>query len=98
MTNAGDIVREAAALVDGDRQNSHGDKRQNHDCIAAVWNGILEARRISGRPDMLDAHDVANLMEGLKIARRYTGAFNPDDYVDAAGYAGVAYECGSGGS
>jgi hypothetical protein len=32
------------------------------------------------------------MMEALKIARRYSGAFNPDDYLDGAGYAGVAYE------
>jgi hypothetical protein len=30
------------------------------------------------------------MMEGMKIARRYHGAFNIDDYVDSAGYAAVA--------
>ncbi len=40
----------------------------------------------------LDAHDVANLMEGMKIARRYSGSFNVDDYIDGAGYAAVAGE------
>jgi hypothetical protein len=92
--NAAGICQRAMELVDGDRATTHGDKRQNHECIAAIWNGILEARRIAGRPPTLDAHDVANLMEGMKIARRYTGTFNEDDYVDGAGYAAVAYECG----
>lgn len=87
------VAMKAAELVSGERQRTHGDKRANHACIAAVWNGILEARQISGRHDPLDAHDVANLMEGLKIARRYTGSFNPDDYIDGAGYAAVAIEC-----
>jgi hypothetical protein len=32
------------------------------------------------------------MMECLKIARRYTGDFNPDDYVDGAGYSAVAGE------
>ena len=33
------------------------------------------------------------MMELLKIARRKLGVFNPDDYVDGAGYAAVAFEC-----
>ncbi len=90
---AKDVALKAAELVGGDRAITHGDKRANHACVAAMWNGLLEARRIAGRSDALDAHDVANLMEALKIARRYTGAFNPDDYVDGAGYAAVAIEC-----
>lgn len=93
---AGEICTKAAVLVDQAREDQHGDKVQNHACIAAVWNGILRARRIAGRkPTKLDAEDVANLMEGLKIARRYTGAFNLDDYVDGAGYAAVAGEIAS---
>jgi hypothetical protein len=33
------------------------------------------------------------MMELLKIARRKLGVLNPDDYVDGAGYAAVAFEC-----
>ena len=40
-----------------------------------------------------ETSDVANLMELLKVARRKLGSFNPDDYVDGAGYSGVSYEC-----
>jgi len=90
---AAEVLAQAATHVSGDRAVSHGDKRINHACIAAVWNGILHARLIAGNNQELTAHDVANLMEGLKIARRYTGTFNPDDYVDGAGYAAVACEC-----
>ena len=88
------ICTRAATLVGGDRAATHGDKRRNHAAIAAMWNGFLDARRIVGRADDLDAHDVANMMELLKVARRYTGGFNADDYIDGAGYAAVAYECG----
>jgi hypothetical protein len=31
-------------------------------------------------------------MELFKIARRHSGSYNADDYVDAAGYAGCAGE------
>jgi hypothetical protein len=89
--NAGEIAAKAASLVGGDRAQTHGDKVQNHANIAAVWNGILFA---AGKPTVkpLDALDVANLMEGLKIARRYSGSFNVDDYVDGCGYSACAGE------
>lgn len=86
-----EILNHALALVGGNRAAEHGEKLANHKKIAAVWNGILIAADAApARP--LDAHDIANLMEGLKIARRYAGRFNPDDYVDGAGYAACAGE------
>lgn len=88
---AEEIATQAARLVGGDRARQHGDKTENHEKIAAVWNGILFAAGKSPRAP-LDAHDVATLMEGMKIARRYTGCFNSDDYIDGAGYAAVAGE------
>jgi len=88
---ATDIAAKAAELIGGEREHVHGDKYTNHTRIAAVWNGILAAAdKAPATP--LDAHDVANMMEGLKIARRYTGRFNIDDYIDGAGYAACAGE------
>lgn len=95
---AASICHQAGDLVGGDRGTLHGDKTTNHQNIAAAWNAILQAKaRRAGWPvhDVfvtLDAHDVANMMEALKVMRRYSGAYNPDDYVDGAGYAGVAGE------
>lgn len=88
---AKDIALRAAELVSVDRNISHGDCLDNHERIAAVWNGILDA---AGKSPIhpLDAHDVANLMEGLKIARRYSGNFSFDDYVDSCGYSALAGE------
>lgn len=91
MNTAVEVATKAAELVSGDRAINHGAKLANHQKIADVWNGILIAA--DKRPlTPLDAHDVANLMEGLKIARRYCGAFNLDDYVDGCGYAACAAE------
>lgn len=88
---ASEIAAKASDLVGGDRAVQHGDKADNFSKIAAIWNGALEAAGIViSRP--LDAHDVCNLMEAMKIARRYTGSFNVDDYVDGAGYAACAGE------
>lgn len=92
MTNAAKgVLMDAAEIVGGERAAQHGPKLDNHNKIAAVWNGILQASGKAGVTP-LNAHDVANMMEGLKIARRYTGDFNRDDYVDGAGYAACAYE------
>jgi hypothetical protein len=85
---AAEITTAATNLVGGDRARTHGDKTENHQVIARFWNAWLDSRP-SGS---LDAHDVANMMELLKVARRLRGAFNIDDYVDGAGYAAVAGE------
>jgi hypothetical protein len=91
MKTAKEVCACAADLVGGDRAAQHGDKIENFTRIATIWNGTLDAMGIE-TSRLLDAHDVAGLMEAMKIARRYSGSFNPDDYVDGAGYAGVAYE------
>ena len=86
---AGEIAAKAADLVGGDRAKTHGDFYQNCQNIAHVWNGILSA---AGKhpPVALDGHDVATMFEGAKMARRYSGSYNVDDYIDAAGYADIA--------
>lgn len=88
---ASEITKAAMDLVGGDRARTHGDKTENHEVIARFWNAWLNSRP-SGP---LDAHDVANMMELLKVARRLRGSFNIDDYVDGAGYAAVAGEIGA---
>jgi hypothetical protein len=92
-TKAADIAERAADLVSGDRAKAYGDVTEGLQRIASIWNGILAAAgKLPGTP--LTPHDVANLMEGLKIARRYTGPYNEDHYVDGAGWAAVAGEAG----
>ncbi len=83
------LLKEAATLVIDDRSKQHGDVIENHRHIAELWNGYLH--------ESLTRHitpaDAANMMELLKVARRKTGQFNADDFIDAAGYAAVAHEC-----
>jgi len=97
---AADICATAAQLVGGDRQVTHGDKTINSQNTADAWNALLRAKlRRAGITDLgvlnyalLDALDVANMLELFKIARRYSGSHNLDDYIDGAGYAGCAGE------
>lgn len=91
---AGAIAEKAATLVSGDRKAAYGDVVRGLEKIAAMWNGTLAAAAVTvSRP--LTAHDVANMMEALKIARRYTGPHRIDNYIDGAGWAAVAGEASS---
>lgn len=82
--SASGLLRTAAALVDGDRAKTHGDKIGNHENISRLWGAFLG---ITIRPQ-----DVALMMVLLKVARTKSGTHNLDDYVDMAAYAGVAAE------
>lgn len=81
---ATDIVGVALELVGGDRATQNGDKVDNHQNIAALWSAFLGVQ--------IAADQVALMMVLLKVARTKTGRLNRDDYVDMAGYAGVAGE------
>ena len=87
---ADEICRTAAELVSGDRAATHGDKRKNHEHIAAFWTTYLTQVGVMPLHFRLQGVDVTNMMELLKIARRLAGQHNDDDYIDAAGYAGIA--------
>ena len=93
---AHDLCSEAARLVGGLRKTQHGDKLTNFACVADLWNGYWRAKcRTEPNQPIVTPFtplDVANMMELLKVARRFTGTFNADDYIDAAGYAGCAGE------
>ena len=89
--DASEILNYAAKIVAGDRAAQHGPKERNHKNIARMWNAYLAQRGITGE---LTALDAAIMMVLLKVARLGAGAgiYNHDNYVDMAGYAGVAGE------
>lgn len=82
----------AGKLVQGDRRETHGDFKENFEAIAGLWDAYLMGREYScANPNnMLTKKDVAQMMVLLKIARTMNGRLNPDDYVDAIGYAMIA--------
>lgn len=90
---AGCIASQAAELVSGDRDRQHGQKRDNFERIATLWNGYLQIRRDPAAP--LDPVDVGHLMVLMKLARTQSGSMNVDDYIDAAGYAACSGEIAS---
>lgn len=90
---AHEIAQEAAELLTGDRQRTHGEKRVNHENIGALWSAYLSRRLDRDAP--LTGADVARMMVLLKIARTLAGVHNDDDMVDAVGYAAIAGELGA---
>jgi hypothetical protein len=81
---AKDVCHRAGNLIGGERARQHGDALAAHTNVAVLWSAYL------GVP--ITARDAALMMVLLKVARTKTGDFNPDNYVDAAGYAAIAAE------
>lgn len=84
------ICNEAAKLISGDREESHGSVRQNHENIAKLWNAYLVIRQEPAAE--LTAVDILHMMVLLKMARTQLGKYNPDDWLDGVGYLALAGE------
>lgn len=87
-----DILAKATDLVGGARAEQHGNMRENFENIARLWNAWIAIRKEP--TSELTAYDVAQMMSLLKKARTQSGAHNPDDFVDDAGYAACAGQVG----
>jgi len=74
----------AAQLIDGDRNDQHGDRHESFESAALVWSWWLGIE--------VTKHDAAIMLQLLKISRIKTGEHNEDDYTDSAAYAALAGE------
>ena len=82
-----EALRAAAAITTGDRDKQYCGPEENFERISKVWSVIL------GVP--ITREDVAMMMVGLKVARYASkSGFQPDTWIDIAGYAGCGYEVG----
>ena len=82
-----EALRTAASIITGDRDAQYGGPEENFERIAKVWSMIL------GTP--ITREDVAMCMIGLKVARYASkSGYQPDTWIDIAGYAGCGYEVG----
>lgn len=87
---ASDILDIASKLVSGDRAVQHGDKMVNFRNTARMWEAHLWDKLKPG--ERITPEDAAMMMVLFKIARTKSGTYNPDDYIDGAGYLGIAGE------
>jgi hypothetical protein len=82
-----EALRDAARIINGSRDAQYGSPIDNFDRIARIWSVILG---IDVTPE-----DVAMCMAGLKMARYASkSGFQPDTWIDLAGYAGCGFEVG----
>lgn len=85
MSPAPSILEEAASLIAGDRNASHGDYRIEAVRIAEMWS-VITGYDIA--PEL-----VPLMMVGLKVCRASSqGRVNRDDWVDIAGYAALGWK------
>ena len=85
------ILKEANAIIYGDREKTYGHPSRNLVTIAKMWNAYLEGRQDASRS--LNAKDVAALMVLLKTARLANNPDHRDSLVDICGYAALIERC-----
>lgn len=86
MSHRGDVLREAAELIDGDRMVDYGPPEQNFQRIADIWTVLTDNRFV------FEPHDVAKFMAAVKLARLVETPDHQDSWKDLAGYAGLGAE------
>lgn len=86
MNPRNEILATANTLINGDRNNQHGEPTQDFTRTAALWTTYLDGRT------QLQAHDVAAMMALLKISRLSWNPDNQDNWIDLAGYAACGWE------
>lgn len=76
------VLDEAARLVAGPRNETHGNYTDEARRIGRMWGAILNTEDIPPRT-------VAAMMIALKTARATAGMPHVDDWVDLCGYAAL---------
>lgn len=101
-----DLLQGADAAVNGDRNVDYGDPTADFKRTANYWNqhimGVLERKYgtdLESHPllaetlrNLLDGHDVAILMNLLKISRLAWSPEKKDNWLDIAGYSACGYD------
>jgi len=80
------LITKASKVINHDRPKTHGDAREVHARIAALWSTYLDCP--------IDPADVAMMMVLFKVARVANTPKTPheDNYVDIIGYAALGGE------
>ena len=85
------VLKEANAIIYGDREKTYGHPAKNLKTIAVMWNAYLEAKT-TGK-GKLNAKDVAGMMMLVKVARFANDPDHRDNLVDICGYAALVERC-----
>lgn len=108
MSARGELLADAAALVDGDRNAQYGDPNQDFRRTGILWStylhGVLERKAAAaGReipPEiedllytLVDPWDVGWMQILLKSSRSTVSPHKRDHYADTAGYSACGWDC-----
>ena len=84
------VLKEANAIIYGDREKTYGHPSKNLNTISVMWNAYLNAKSTKGE---LNAKDVAAMMMLVKVARFANDPTHRDNLVDICGYAALVERC-----
>ena len=87
------ILKEANAIIYGDREKTYGHPSRNLVTIARMWTAYLVASRAIPNENTIGAKDVAAMMVLLKTARLANNPDHRDSLVDICGYAALIERC-----
>jgi hypothetical protein len=83
-----EALREAARLINSERNKQYGNPHENFSRISKLWSVVLGID--------VSEEDVAMCMVAVKMARYASkSGYQPDTWIDIAGYAGCGYEVGA---
>lgn len=83
------LLLDAQKLISNERARDHGNMMDLHQTISRLWSTYISAA--TKQEVEICPLDVATMMELLKVSRRLHGDHKRDHYLDAAGYAAIAY-------
>ena len=86
----GAILSKALEIINGERQDRYGSPEDSFGIIAEYWNTYLESIGVSFDVSDLSRADIPIMMALFKIARMSGQKYTQDNFVDAAGYLGIA--------
>ncbi len=92
MTSRSEVLATAERLVNGDRDQAHGQPAFTFAVIASYWQEWLEQRGYLNNDALLRAEDVAAMMVLFKVARLGANPQHADSWIDVAGYAACGAE------
>ena len=88
-----EILKTAAKIVNGQREDDYGSPEDCFATIAELWVAYMRDKCVSPGADMtILPEDVAVMMVLLKIARLVHGNGTADTWIDIAGYAACGGE------
>jgi len=85
------VLKEANALIYGDREKTYGHPAKNLQTIAVMWDAYLNARK--HLDSTITPKDVAAMMVLVKVARFANDPDHRDNLVDMCGYAALIERC-----